>query len=1003
MDEFSKHFNQIQVMRTADESYAYQDAATGEFSVGTGTMPMREGYPEGMEAGSAEAQEYDLKRSQVYGLPVGAIDPENIKAAQGTRQGEELKDPNWIAASRILHDYMNRARTENINIFGVDQAVNMDAKTLGSAEEYASWGVQFMNRFDNNISRMLLDISKVENAPMEVQKSMYYLMETADREGITGDNFLSGLGYQLIDPMNWVGLGTFGIGMAGKYAGKQFTKATFKQALKDMVSIKPTGVKLATSAEGAMFAAADNLARQDVKIGAGVQDEVNVGEAALATTAGAAIGYQAPSVLEGAGKGIKAGFDKLNKLSPEEEAARSVGDLIDPENTGIEPPLPEKGDLVVDTPAKVNPVVDDLPLVDFDSLEGAKIFPIAADLTKAGGVYEGIDSSKIDVPIILQGGPDYPNLESSRKAGLVWAFDGSGKSTMKLNKDAEYALVVAMNPDSHKTNATVTKAMLETTLAYIRDGRMTEDTIAKLDAEIGKTRAGTANVPDWPGLGSDGAAEYIRNATFEQRKTIMAVMTGKTAQDNGAPNLQKILDATADARYVGLNSYDSIMLVEIDRKGGNVKLGEESGTPEHLSYEYGIKGKPVARVPFMAAQTMFPKWFEKRLKQEAKMNKTGLTNDGKPLTKKPEEGRGRAFYLSLPVEEITAEKIAAMKASAVEKIQSPLQAKLLVNALDDGWQTTDNAVKDGGITGLDWVKEASASPESSTLTFPMAKDGEPPLTRTQQGQALQQDIKDGKIKIYKLKDSRTFFGLSDNYNYYDEYGLSDEADYWTPNPNYKGEPLGTSEKALVSVVSNDFGAKGIGATTVMKAIEEGATVLDCFAVRSDDFPSGFLPRFYGTFGFREVGRIAFNPDYVTDTQLADMKTVWAKRGWKEGDGYPDIVVMKWQGDESGREQYTRRFIADNQDSPGGETPGGFQATASTDGRPAGDAAGGEPRASDGSGNQGDVPDGNRRGTPNKLVAAGQELLNATDAQLQNLGISIETVNRIRAEMKGATE
>ena len=33
-----------------------------------------------------------------------------------------------------------------------------------------------------------------------------------------------------------------------------------------------------------------------------------------------------------------------------------------------------------------------------------------------------------------------------------------------------------------------------------------------------------------------------------------------------------------------------------------------------------------------------------------------------------------------------------------------------------------------------------------------------------------------------------------------------------------------------------------------------------------------------------------------------------------GDGYPDIVVMKWTGDEGGRSQYTRRFIAEAADT-----------------------------------------------------------------------------------------
>ena len=36
----------------------------------------------------------------------------------------------------------------------------------------------------------------------------------------------------------------------------------------------------------------------------------------------------------------------------------------------------------------------------------------------------------------------------------------------------------------------------------------------------------------------------------------------------------------------------------------------------------------------------------------------------------------------------------------------------------------------------------------------------------------------------------------------------------------------------------------------------------------------------------------------------------------KGYGYADIIVTKWTGDEGGREQYTRRFIADGDTSIG---------------------------------------------------------------------------------------
>ena len=678
----------------------------------------------------------------------------------------------------------------------------------------------------------------------------------------------------------------------------------------------------------------------------------------------------------------------------------------------------------VPPPIKRNPVVDDLPMVDPDSLVGMKIFPIQADLTKAGGEYTGIDSSLIDVPIALQGGPDYPLLETSRAGNVVWANDAKGVSSKKLNKDTEYALVVAMSPDSHKTNATVSRAMLDTTLAYVRDGRLSDEAISQIDAAIQapSTQKQLSSMGAFPGLKSPDAVDWINSATFEERNRIMQVMSSPGVQDLGAPNLQKILDATADPRYVGLNSNDSIMLIEIDKSGGAVKLGEAENTVPHLSYEYGLKGKPVARVPFTAAQNMFPEWFADRTVKETQMIREGTASDGSALPLKPlnqaspdvevqgppvpaqgplQPVRGkppntaRSFQFNLPVERITQSAADNMKAVAMQKVKSPLQAKLLVNALDGAWQTTAQSKNSGGITGLDWVKEAKASPDSATLTIPAGDN-------KAAAKALDQEIKSGQLTLYKLKDSRTYFGINKNYNYYEEYGLAPDADHWSPNPN--GPTLNQNETALVSVVSNDFGAKGVGATTVMKAIEEGATVLDAFAVNSDKYPSGFLPAFYARFGFKEAGRIRFDPSMVLKEQggkikLQDMKASWAKKGWKEGDGYPDIVVMKWTGDEGGRSQYTRRFIAEAADGSGqGEATGLFRPTARSDGSNAGGSPTGQASPGDGDGTAGNVRNDNRGSSASQLADIGREILNATDAQLKNLGIDPQRVRRLRNEM-----
>ena len=95
----------------------------------------------------------------------------------------------------------------------------------------------------------------------------------------------------------------------------------------------------------------------------------------------------------------------------------------------------------------------------------------------------------------------------------------------------------------------------------------------------------------------------------------------------------------------------------------------------------------------------------------------------------------------------------------------------------------------------------------------------------------------------------------------------------------------------------------------------------------------------------------------------------------KGDGYPDIVVMKWTGDEGGRSQYTRRYIAEAADGSGqGQAAGGFETTASTDGSNAGGSPTGQARSGDGNGTAGNVRNDNRGSSASQLADIGRELI-----------------------------
>ena len=382
MDEFDKIFADLEAVRNEPNSFVYKHPITGETKEGIGEAPLNWGeYPSGIEDNSIEANDYDAFRSQFYPLPhimiegsngeedrFGLTSPEAIDISRNMPEGSQLTDKNWISASRLLHDYFNPnakpfGSTETREIYdGVNQAgYPVENAQLENANEYALWGVNFMTAFDYNFSALAVNSARLSNAPPEVAKAMYYLMETADREGMTLKNFGKGALAMAVDPFNLGVLATFGIGVAGKYAGQKLTKMGFKELLKSIVMSAPTKASVATGAEAGLLTEYDNLARQEVKINAGEQDDFNMAEARLSGGIGTVLGDRATagmaSVLEGGRRMlVGAGKEADNYL-----ANNSGGTTL---NMGTDPTVPIAQGL-----SSIGKALDDTtPKVDQDYL-----------------------------------------------------------------------------------------------------------------------------------------------------------------------------------------------------------------------------------------------------------------------------------------------------------------------------------------------------------------------------------------------------------------------------------------------------------------------------------------------------------------------------------------------------------------------------------------------------------------------------------------------------------
>jgi len=74
---------------------------------------------------------------------------------------------------------------------------------------------------------------------------------------------------------------------------------------------------------------------------------------------------------------------------------------------------------------------------------------------------------------------------------------------------------------------------------------------------------------------------------------------------------------------------------------------------------------------------------------------------------------------------------------------------------------------------------------------------------------------------------------------------------------------------------NNGGPKGSGHLAIEEAISQGGRTLDCYA--------GYLPQFYAEHGFRETGRMAFNPAFANPRWDFDKH------------GQPDVVFMHYAG------------------------------------------------------------------------------------------------------------
>jgi hypothetical protein len=592
--------------------------------------------------------------------------------------------------------------------------------------------------------------------------------------------------------------------------------------------------------------------------------------------------------------------------------------------------------------------VQNAPIVSLKDFEGRPVFAAFADLTSAGKIYRGIDSSEIAVPVETHGGPEWPLIQDEvvGKETDVWTNQGAGVSAMKARRANEGAimLVAAMDKNAHVSNTETATAVIATNAAYARDGRITPENLAALDNSIRK------EIEDFPGIESPSIMEYVNKLPFQGAKSrarIAEILESKKSQDLGAPNVQRILDEMRSDQYDGLRIGDIVLAIELTPGAPVVKLGEQ-GTMVHPSYQYAVRGRVIGRFarPINIA-SVFDDFYAKRRAEG-----------------KPELGDRRAFDLAKPVQVITPAIAARIPGTPYNSFRSPRHAQVINMAKDDRWRSSEQTVKAGGVSPAGFIDALNASPAKLALDRYTLK-------------GLQEKLEAGDMSIYQLADAQVFFGIK----------KGDPASSYGQDPAAFG--FGPNEKTLSLVLNNERKTGGMADAIVMKSLQLGVTALDCFAVKSPDYPAGMLPKLYASYGFEKTGTIPFDPQYYSKTELADLKKYWKSIGWDESLGLPEIVLMKWKGNDELRTKSLREIVEQSRTGVRGRL-GQAVADARDSRKPSARAVRGRKRRS----GQGDAGAGARSeedAGPGVRLSRGflgayDELLSMSPDELRNLGI-----------------
>ena len=226
-----------------------------------------------------------------------------------------------------------------------------------------------------------------------------------------------------------------------------------------------------------------------------------------------------------------------------------------------------------------------IPVREVEGLLGKTVIPFVADKSDAGLTFKGYDDVMFEQPVLLEGGRKFMTGRQAQADDALWA---SGKSVIsgllnaaKKSRDETgqdvYGAFLTMSPQGVDFSTMMSDSIIEA----VKQSKIKKTDIKEIDDEI------KSIYPDWVGILSPKAKEFVRGLSGKQRTAFVKRFDKSDMKKKGFPDVGAIRYSITDPELRDVGSYRGGMAfgkIDVDR--GIV----ENPTFGHGSYDTQMRG-----------------------------------------------------------------------------------------------------------------------------------------------------------------------------------------------------------------------------------------------------------------------------------------------------------------------------------------------------------------------------------------------------------------------------